>query len=107
MNYGIEHGVVREPVQVVRHLPENWAKILLLRTHGLGLAQGEAFWKIPTEVLPAHRWAVGSRFVLVVNELGLRGAALRGREAWKDAVEIEELSKGEEALWPESKSPLW
>ena len=54
MNYGLENGVICEPAQVIMHLPENWTKVLLVRTYGLGLADGGAYWDIPTEAIPPH-----------------------------------------------------
>jgi len=46
------------------HLPEGWTKVLLVRTYGLGLADGGIDWDIPTEKIPPTLRTIGSVFLL-------------------------------------------
>jgi len=99
MNYGQEDGVICEPAQVIMHLPENWTKILLVRTYGSGLADGGAFWDIPTELLQPH---LASRFV-ILSRTGVVTGSHHGRGAVSASIRVEELPEADKALWPECK----
>lgn len=75
------------------HLSGGFTKVLLEQTAGAGLADGGIEWDIPTDRIPPHLRAVGSRFVIVSRSLRpephdsvdeLRAAA--------DDLAIEELS---------------
>lgn len=102
MNYGIENGIAREPAQVIMPLPENWTKILLVRTYGVGLADGGIYWDIPTEVIPPTLRSIGSRFVITAKLLP--DQVRQGREAWHE-VQIEEIPEAERSLWPGCNIP--
>lgn len=52
---------------MVMHLPEGWTKILLVRTYGLGLADGGIYWDIPTEKIPIDLRRIGSVFLVETN----------------------------------------
>ena len=98
MNYGLEDGVMCEPVQVIMHLPENWTKVLLVRTYGLGLADGGIYWDIPTELIPLRLRSIGCRFVV----RGRTGPSVRpghGRESRYEYLEVEELPEADQNLW--------
>jgi hypothetical protein len=100
MNYATENGVIREPAQVMMHLPENWTQVLLLRTYGLGMADGGIYWDIPTEVIPPQLRSLGSRFV--ITPMGkAQNPPLHGRESRYENIQIEELPEAERSLWPE------
>ena len=108
MNYGIENGIIREPVQVMMHLPENWTKILFVRTYGLGLADGGIYWDIPTELIPIQLRSIGCRFVVrartgAAGPLPVRAAP--GRELMSEDIKIEELPEGDMDLWQECNRP--
>jgi hypothetical protein len=100
MNYGQQDGVICEPAQVIMHLPENWTKILLVRTYGLGLADGGAYWDIPTEVIPPHLRLIGSRFV-ILSRVGVVTRSHHGRGATSESLQVAELPEADKALWPE------
>ena len=100
MNYGQQDGVICEPAQVIMHLPENWTKILLVRTYGLGLADGGSYWDIPTEIIPLHLQLIGSRFV-ILSRIGVVSGLHHGREAASESMRVEELPEADKALWPE------
>jgi hypothetical protein len=100
VNYGIENGVMREPAQVIMPLPENWTKILLLRTYGVGLADGGIYWDIPTEVIPLAVRLIGCRFVITTKLVLTLDQFQHGREAWQE-VQIEEIPEGDKSRWPE------
>jgi hypothetical protein len=104
MKYGIEDGVMTEPAQVVFHLPENWTKILLLRTYGLGLADGGAYWDIPTELIPTPLRALGSRFVIVAQVQNLLPSEPHGRELHRKNLRVMELPKEDRDLWPDCRT---
>lgn len=57
--------LLREPAKLLMHLNGGYSKVILERTVGLGLADGGIEWEIPTDVLPSHLRAIGSRFVVV------------------------------------------
>ena len=103
MNYGQEDGVICEPAQVIMHLAENWTKILLVRTYGLGLADGGAYWDIPTEAIPSHLRLIGSRFV-ILSQSGVVTRSHHGRAAVSESIRVEELPGADKALWPECKN---
>ncbi len=103
MNYGLENGVICEPAQVIMHLPENWTKVLLVRTYGLGLADGGAYWDIPTEAIPPHLRSIGSRFVIHARTSETKSGPVHGREAVSAGIRVKELTEADKALWPESK----
>lgn len=63
-NYGIENGILREPARVIMHLPEAWTQILLIRTYGLGMADGGIYWEIPTAKIPEQLRKIGSVFLV-------------------------------------------
>ena len=50
------------------HLPEDWTRVLLVRTYGVGLADGGIYWDIPTGKIPLDLRQIGSVF-LVETEL--------------------------------------
>ena len=102
MNYGQQDGVICEPAQVIMHLPENWTKILLVRTYGLGLADGGAYWDIPTEVIPPNLRLIGSRFV-IFGRMGVVTGSHHGRGAVSESTWVEELPETDKALWPECR----
>jgi hypothetical protein len=99
MNYGIENGILREPVQVTMHLPENWTKVLFVRTYGLGLAGGGIYWDVPTETIPVEFRPIGSRFVLKAKMIG-KGNLRYRRASISGDLEIEKLPDTEKLLWP-------
>lgn len=107
MNYGLENGVILEPVQVVMHLPENWTKILFMRTYRLGLADGGIYWDIPTELIPADLRSIGSRFVVRARTAASNSltAPVRGRESRYEDIEIERLPEKDKNLWPDCSRP--
>jgi hypothetical protein len=104
MKYGQEDGIFREPAQVMMHLPENWTKILLVRTYGLGLAFGGAYWDIPTGVIPFHLRKMGSRFVVSV-EISPVGNRKEYGDEWVEShgrrYRIQELPEEDKDLWQE------
>jgi hypothetical protein len=51
--------IIREPARVLFHL-NGYAKVLLERTAGVGLANGGIVWEISTEIIPAHLRKIGS-----------------------------------------------
>jgi hypothetical protein len=53
---------LREPVRLILHLNEGYTRVLLERSEGV-------FWDIPTEVIPPHLRALGSRFIVVTDAL--------------------------------------
>ncbi len=104
MNYGLENGVISEPVQVIMHLPENWTKVLFVRTYGLGLADGGIYWDIPTELIPIHLRSIGSRFVVRARTAASGSPPLNpvhGRESRYQDIFIEELPETDKNLWQE------
>jgi len=101
MKYGIENGVALEPAQVIMPLPENWTKVLLVRTYGVGLADGGIYWDIPTEVIPPAVCAIGSRFVITAKLVITEDQARHGQEVWNE-IQIEEIPEAERSLWPAS-----
>jgi hypothetical protein len=101
----MHEGVICEPAQVVTHLPENWTRILLVRTFGLGLADGGAYWDIPTEAIPEGLRAIGSRFVIIQKMPYLQNPPRHGREVILKSIRIEELPEADRALWPEYNLP--
>jgi hypothetical protein len=56
-------------VRVIMHLPAGYTKVLVEWTFGLGMADGGIDWDIPTEVIPLHLRAMGSRFLLLTTSL--------------------------------------
>ena len=100
MSYGIENGIVREPAQVIMHLPENWTRVLFVRTYGEGLADGGIYWDIPTEAIPVELRPIGSRFV-VTARVEKSGRFERGRASiLNQFIKIERLPENEKLLWP-------
>ena len=59
----------REPVRVVMHLDAGVTRVALERTGGSGMAGGEVCWDLPTELIPQHLRAIGSRFLVVKQAL--------------------------------------
>jgi hypothetical protein len=57
---------LREPVRVLMHLNGGYTRVSVVRTEGLGMADGGILWDIPTEAIPAHLRAVGAQFLAVV-----------------------------------------
>ena len=55
----------REPARVVMHLNEGLTKVVLERTLGVGMANGGAYWDIPTDRIPLHLRTIGSRFLVI------------------------------------------
>ncbi|HLZ12813.1 MAG TPA: hypothetical protein VKP58_09515 [Candidatus Acidoferrum sp.] len=102
MKYGLENGVMVEPAEVIFHLPEGLTKILFVRTYGLGLADGGAYWDVPTELIPTQLRAIGSRFVIRVCTQEQRGRF--GRYALHDNLEVLELPREDRNLWPTNKN---
>ena len=104
MSYGIENGTLREPVQVMMHLPENWTKVLFVRIYGVGLAGGPVYWDIPTETIPVELRPIGSRFVLTAR---VESSKLEhGRAALSNKLSIDKLPDSENYLWPECNHRL-
>lgn len=58
---------LRETVRVVMHLPGGYTKVTLEKFEGKGLADGSIGWDIPTEAIPPHLRAIGSRFFATMN----------------------------------------
>lgn len=54
----------REPVRVMMHF-NGYTRVSVIRTEGLGLANGGAEWDIPTQCIPHHLRSIGSRFLIV------------------------------------------
>jgi hypothetical protein len=104
MSYSLNLGAFREPAQVIMHLPEQWTKILLLRTYGLGMADGGAYWDIPTEKIPYHLRSIGSRFVISGKFNQPQIPKVHGRESeFYAGLRFEELPESEKHMWAESK----
>jgi hypothetical protein len=85
---------IREPGRVVMHLNGGFTRVEFERTVGLGMANGGAYWDVPTERIPFHLRSIGSRFVIVDH--GLRPEAHDSAGAIRSAVyafEIEELTE--------------
>ncbi len=61
----------REPCRVLFHLDGRCTKVLLLRSEGVGMADGGIWWDIPTESIPAHLRAINSRIVVTRWHNGL------------------------------------
>ena len=57
----------REKVKVTMHLPGDRTQVLVEWTYGLGLPDGGVYWDVPTEVIPPHLRAIGSRFFLTLE----------------------------------------
>jgi hypothetical protein len=57
----------REPARVVMHLNGGFTKVVLERTMGSGMADGGICWDIPTDRIPLHLRAIGSRFLVVTH----------------------------------------
>jgi len=55
--------IVEESVRVMFHL-NGYTKVILERTIGVGLADGGVAWEIPTDQIPQHLRAIGSKFVI-------------------------------------------
>ena len=60
---------LRERVRVLMHLNGRVTKVSLERTEGSGMADGGITWDIPTDDIPVHLRAIGSRFVVVTTML--------------------------------------
>jgi hypothetical protein len=58
---------LREPVRVLFHL-NGLTQVLLERIEGVGLAD-RFTWDIPTEAIPPHLRAIGSRFVVAAESV--------------------------------------
>jgi hypothetical protein len=105
MSYSLDLGAFREPAQIIMHLPEQWTKILLLRTYGLGMADGGVYWNIPTEKIPPHFRSIGSRLVISGQFNQPHPPQERGRESESFVgLRFEELPEAEWHMWPESKN---
>ena len=48
------------------HLNGGYTRVSVVRTEGLGLANGGAEWDIPTEAIPPHLRSLGSQFLAIV-----------------------------------------
>lgn len=108
MNYGLENGVICEPAQVIMHLPENWTKILFVRTYGVGLADGGIYWDIPTELIPPDLRSFGSRFVVRARTAASGPPLLHplhGRESRYEDIKIERLPDADKNLWRDCNNP--
>jgi len=105
MNYGIEYGFIREPAQVIMHLPEDWTKILLVRTYGLGIADGGIYWDIPTETIPARFRRIGCRFVMSgpIGRADVPPAQGRGKRGYTE-FQFDDIPESDRGLWPTPKA---
>jgi hypothetical protein len=56
----------REPVRVLMHLNGGYTRVSLIRTEGLGMADGGITWDIPTEAIPPHLRRLGSQLLAIV-----------------------------------------
>jgi hypothetical protein len=56
--------IIEEPAIVLFHLNNDYTKILLERTKGIGMANGGIDWDIPTKIIPIHLRKIGSRFLI-------------------------------------------
>ena len=61
--------IVREPVKILFHLNEGFTRVLIEWTLGLGLADGGIEYDIPTSLIPSHLRKIGSRFILITNNI--------------------------------------
>jgi hypothetical protein len=59
----------REPARVVMHLNGGFTKVILERTLGVGLANGGIDVDIPTDCIPFHLRAIGSRFLVTTQSM--------------------------------------
>ena len=48
------------------HLNGGYTRVSVIRTEGLGMADGGITWDIPTEAIPSRLRAIGARFLAVV-----------------------------------------
>jgi hypothetical protein len=48
------------------HLNGGYTRVSVVRTQGLGIADGGAIWDIQTELIPPHLRAIGAQFLAVV-----------------------------------------
>jgi hypothetical protein len=62
---------VREPARVLMHLNGGYTCISLIRTEGVGMANGGATWDIPTEAIPPQLRSIGSQFLIVVPRFAI------------------------------------
>ena len=53
----------REPVRVLMHLNGGYTRVSVVRTEGLGMADGGVTWDIPTGAIPPHLRAIGAQFL--------------------------------------------
>jgi hypothetical protein len=53
----------------ITELDAAFAKVLLLRTEGMGMPGGGLYWSIPSEVLPAQHRKIGASFTLISETL--------------------------------------
>jgi hypothetical protein len=58
---------LRETVRLVMHMSEGYSRVILESTEGMGMAYGGVCWEIPTERIPQHLRAIGSRFVVTAE----------------------------------------
>lgn len=49
------------------HLDGGFTKVLLESTAGAGMADGGLHWDVPTDKIPAHLRAIGTRFVVAMR----------------------------------------
>jgi len=78
------------------HLPEGWTKVLLVRTYGVGLADGGIDWDIPTEKIPPTLRSIGSVFLLEGSDLASRIADPNERYAKRfESLKASELTPEE------------
>jgi hypothetical protein len=86
----------REPARLLFHLSDGHTQVLLVRTEGVGMADGGAEWAIRTAVIPPHLRGIGSEFLLVgqfvTPEAQDKGDELR---AALRALRVEELGRGD------------
>ena len=77
---------IRESVRVIFHL-NGYTKILVERTDGLGLADGDIVWEISTQLIPPQLRKIGSRFIVKMPSVTCE----------QNQIEIESLDSGSEA----------
>ena len=90
--------LLREPARLVMHLNEGFTKVALERTSGSGLADGGVCWDIPTDRIPFHLRAMGSRFLVVCQtyQPEPHDSAEAIRAGLYDDISIEESPKAED-----------
>jgi hypothetical protein len=80
------------------HLDGGYTRVSVVRTEGLGLANGGAEWDIPTQSIPLHLRGIGSQFLAVTPRFTPEAHdSADDIRRIRDQIEIHELT-GDESL---------